>query len=447
MSVSNSDQPPSTQELDQRRAALDAALNSNTFARADQLKRFLRFVCEMELSGRGHEITEYSIATEALGRRSSYSPEADSTVRTSARALREKLKHLYEVEHPSAEVRIEIPKGIYTPRFVEWHGPEADQPLEASMAAAEAVTAPRPNIWKSLTILALVAGVAAGVVLSRWTSAKERAGGVDPILREAWAPWSGPGPVVLICFSTPAQLMLRSLPDRAAPAGSYAYPQELAPIRHTIDQIQGRPDAPHLFVELSAVSTTLGEALSAVKATQVLQSLRTEYNIVPTRSVKMPVIASHRAIILGNPEYSETTRQLLERATYTIRYDSKQREPVLVKRTAPAGEKPERTLERRDGLVNASFGLITVLSSDSGNTLSTLSVAGLSSAGIQAAMEFFASPSSMTELKRKMAQKGLTRFPAAYQVIVRCTAYHDQMLAYQYDSFETLNSSARNSLP
>ena len=292
-----------------------------------------------------------------------------------------------------------------------------------------------------------MAGVAAGVVLSRWTSAKERAGGVDPILREAWAPWSGPGPVVLICFSTPAQLMLRSLPDRAAPAGSYAYPQELAPIRHTIDQIQGRPDAPHLFVELSAVSTTLGEALSAVKATQVLQSLRTEYNIVPTRSVKMPVIASHRAIILGNPEYSETTRQLLERATYTIRYDSKQREPVLVKRTAPAGEKPERTLERRDGLVNASFGLITVLSSDSGNTLSTLSVAGLSSAGIQAAMEFFASPSSMTELKRRMAQKGLTRFPTAYQVIVRCTAYHDQMLAYQYDSFETLNSSARNSLP
>ena len=59
MSVSNSDQPPAVEGPDRRRAALDAALTSNTFARADQLKRFLRFVCEMELSGRGHEITEY----------------------------------------------------------------------------------------------------------------------------------------------------------------------------------------------------------------------------------------------------------------------------------------------------------------------------------------------------------------------------------------------------
>ena len=44
-----------------KRAALEAVLQSHTFARTDQLKCFLKYVCEMEMSGRGHELTEYLI--------------------------------------------------------------------------------------------------------------------------------------------------------------------------------------------------------------------------------------------------------------------------------------------------------------------------------------------------------------------------------------------------
>jgi len=73
---------------EQKRAALDAVLHSQTFSRADQLKCFLRYVCEMEMAGRGHELTEYLIGIEALGRPASYSPGDDSGVRTRAFALR-----------------------------------------------------------------------------------------------------------------------------------------------------------------------------------------------------------------------------------------------------------------------------------------------------------------------------------------------------------------------
>ena len=51
----------------QKQLALNAALDSQTFARADQLKCFLKYVCEMEIAGRGHELTEYRIGVEALG--------------------------------------------------------------------------------------------------------------------------------------------------------------------------------------------------------------------------------------------------------------------------------------------------------------------------------------------------------------------------------------------
>src|SRR5215813_1214640 len=104
---------------EQKRAALEAVLHSQTFARADQLKCFLKYVCEMEMAGHGHELTEYLIGTEALGRPASYSPGDDSAVRTRAFALRKKLQEFYEHEQPDAALRIELLKGSYCPHFVE----------------------------------------------------------------------------------------------------------------------------------------------------------------------------------------------------------------------------------------------------------------------------------------------------------------------------------------
>src|SRR5689334_22272332 len=93
--------------MERKRAALESVLHSHTFARADQLKSFLRYVCEMEFAGRGQELTEYLIGVEALGRPSNYSPGDDSAVRNRAFALRKKLQEFYENESQDAPVRIE----------------------------------------------------------------------------------------------------------------------------------------------------------------------------------------------------------------------------------------------------------------------------------------------------------------------------------------------------
>src|SRR5690349_21081896 len=69
---------------EQKRTALEAVLHSQTFARADQLRCLLKYVCEIEMAGRGHELTEYQIGIEALGRPANYSPGDDSAVRTRA---------------------------------------------------------------------------------------------------------------------------------------------------------------------------------------------------------------------------------------------------------------------------------------------------------------------------------------------------------------------------
>jgi hypothetical protein len=101
-----------------KRAALEQVLQSATFVRASQVRNFLRYICEMELAGRGASLHEYLIGVEAMGRPAAYSPEDDSSVRRRAFALRRKLEQVYETELVGATVRIDVPKGSYVPRFV-----------------------------------------------------------------------------------------------------------------------------------------------------------------------------------------------------------------------------------------------------------------------------------------------------------------------------------------
>ena len=101
-----------------KRQALEQVLQSVTFLRANQVRNFLRYICEMELAGRAAALHEYLIAVEAMGLPSSYSTDDDSSVRRRAYALRQKLDRVYADELTEAKVRIEVPKGSYVPRFV-----------------------------------------------------------------------------------------------------------------------------------------------------------------------------------------------------------------------------------------------------------------------------------------------------------------------------------------
>ena len=105
--------------VEEKRQALDLVLQSETFSRSDQLKKFLRYICEMDEVGHADQITEYAIGTHALGRREDYSPAADSGVRGRAHALRQKLERFYEVERRDITLRIELRKGSYVPYFYE----------------------------------------------------------------------------------------------------------------------------------------------------------------------------------------------------------------------------------------------------------------------------------------------------------------------------------------
>ena len=102
---------------DEKRLALKRALDSRTLLRAEQLRRLLRYVCDAEIAGQGHELNEYLLGINVFERPAGYSPADDACVRTRAYALRKRLLTYYEHEAPEDPVRIVIDKGGYRPRF------------------------------------------------------------------------------------------------------------------------------------------------------------------------------------------------------------------------------------------------------------------------------------------------------------------------------------------
>jgi hypothetical protein len=70
---------------EEKRQALERVLKSQTFSRSDQLKRFLQYICDEEISGNAQHLNEYSIAVEALGRPANYSRNITSSKKQSQR--------------------------------------------------------------------------------------------------------------------------------------------------------------------------------------------------------------------------------------------------------------------------------------------------------------------------------------------------------------------------
>ncbi len=130
------------------REELRRIITSPVFQDAERLVRFLTFVVEESLAGRGGSLKEAVIGVEVFGRAPGYDPKADPIVRVQARRMRSKLDAWYEGGGQASVVRILLPKGGYAPEFAE--SPQAPAPPRVQ----------RPWIWWAIAgaVLAGVAG-------------------------------------------------------------------------------------------------------------------------------------------------------------------------------------------------------------------------------------------------------------------------------------------------
>jgi|CZKF01.1.fsa_nt_gi hypothetical protein len=110
--------PLDPDNLQAEKDELSWLLTSGVLGRSSNLARMLTFICEKHFLGLDDQATEYSIATEALGRRDDFDPQNDTIVRVTAHSLRKRLQEIYQTEGAHRPVHIQIPLGNYMPSFV-----------------------------------------------------------------------------------------------------------------------------------------------------------------------------------------------------------------------------------------------------------------------------------------------------------------------------------------
>ena len=112
-------------ESDQKaiREQLVRILNSGPFHQSQRRQRFLEYLVNETLAGRGERLKAYNVALEVFERPETFDPITDPLVRIEAARLREKLREYYGTEGQSDAIHIDLPKGTYAP-LIEFRGGE-----------------------------------------------------------------------------------------------------------------------------------------------------------------------------------------------------------------------------------------------------------------------------------------------------------------------------------
>ena len=99
-------------------AQIERLANSPVLHGSESLCKLLRYVAKHALDHPGAPLKEYQIATEVFGRQDSFDPQLDSMVRVQAGRLRAKLAEYYGGDGAADDpVFVELPKGTYVLAF------------------------------------------------------------------------------------------------------------------------------------------------------------------------------------------------------------------------------------------------------------------------------------------------------------------------------------------
>jgi len=153
---------------------IERLTKSHSLHSSESLCRLLRYLAEHSLDHPGVALKEYQIATEVLGRPVGFDPQSDSTVRVQAGRLRVKLAEYYAHEGVNDPILVEIPKGSYVLGF-QLRGKTGAAITEApriELPETKPQVRPSNRGWVIAVLLVLLA---ASLVTSAFLLSRERA--------------------------------------------------------------------------------------------------------------------------------------------------------------------------------------------------------------------------------------------------------------------------------
>lgn len=397
------------------RRQVSAILASDSFRRSERQLQFLRFICDLTLTGEAAKINEYLLAHEVFGRGPDYSPGEDSVVRRQAHTLRQKLQDYYSGEGRNDAVRIDIPVGRYVPVFTYQNQSAEALPELAPLPITpppHEIPAPPARRSVSRNNLLAIGACAAVLFLTGWFAGRAwRRSYVDTVanipasVAEIWGGWLHDASGAAICFSNPYTAVVKQfstpVPENAPPHRIRMSAEEEKLFRDQLDM----PPGGYLYLSPAVTQAKMGEAVGSIGIATLMAKTGTPVRAMQSRYLNWSDFRTQNLILLGHDEANRWLDPVLERLPLRLA-PTDGGKPRRIINTAPQGnEVPEYHIAYtgKNGEPTQDYALISMVRSLDGFHRLLL-INGLNTEGTEMACEFLTDNSTasllLSELKK-----------------------------------------------
>lgn len=369
-------------------AQIEKLVGSRSLHGSDSLCKLLRYLAAHSSKNPGAPPKEYQIATEVFGRHENFDPHLDSLVRVQAARLRAKLAEYYASEGAADAVVVELPKGTYGLAFHE-RPPSAAPVAErvTGTAGKTSSTAVLPYRWTiGLVILSMVLAGSLAVGLDRLLLRRDSA-------------------VHVLAESGPAA------PVRTFWEGFLAGHEQPWVVFSNAPFV-GRPDTGMRYFNAKRDAkeptldhyTGVGEVLAVHALDGVFAQLRTPLRVKRGSLFSLDDAKNNDLIFLGSPSENLTlleipnTREFVFR---TVQCCERAGNVEIVNVHPGTGEAKEYLASPSNQVLTEDYAVIALVPGLEGSH-SELILAGTTTIGTQAAVEYVCQQNSMEELLKSL---------------------------------------------
>jgi hypothetical protein len=384
---------------------------SKRFCKSDLLPRFLLYVCEQQLMGKQHQITEQRIGTQIFNRHTGYNPGEDNIVRSYARMLRKRLDEYFAGEGSEEPIRIVIPRGGYIPMFVaatDANPQTADLPASIEGFPEPEQTEPlreQNNMFKphrEISWRSLLFGASLGIALAfvAWFAARsiqeQRERSAAHII---WAQLFQKNRNTLIVPADSGLGILQNLTGHLVPLEEYAngnYPINIQP-QHEIGVDNLNDLRRQRYTSVVSLNIT-----SMISQLPEFAAGRSEIRFA--RSITAEDLKGSNAILLGSSHSNPWVTLFDNKLNFKLQYTSEvDRSSILNQH--PTGTEQAIYRNGTDRTVNCTYGVIDYVPSLDG-VGHVLIIQGLNMAGTQAAADTLFNPDAMVPILQQASASG-----------------------------------------
>ena len=387
---------------------LERLIESQTLRSSEGLRRLLAYLAERSQSGEGDQLKEYTIGVEAFHKPPDYDPREDSTVRIQARRLRQKLDEYYQREGKDDPVIAELPKGHFR---LMWSKraplPQATQKHDQDYVRSSSPITSR-NVL--LVVLLICCAVWAIFEAAQIRGYRRQLSSIQPFwtveLMDLWRPFVDTDRPLFIVVSAPTFMRSGDLfvHDKAVGGAQQVAQSKLISSISGLKLSNFKPDYRY---------TNFGNLTGTFLLGKLLGMRTVELSILNSNETTWQQLSEGNVLFIGASRFFAQQNQIpIE-------------QPLILETTIGvhnlhprAGEQSDYIDEvTADGLSGTTYSLVSHMPGPLGKG-DIESFAGSTAPGIQAAVQWFTSPSSAKALDA-MLRKPAGVLPAYYQVVLR----------------------------